>query len=173
MEGCQLLSALSSDAEEHAHLLLKHIVLATDLGCHFRDFPSLQARLNNKDASSSFLPVRSSPDRLALLSLCMTACDLSAAAKSWDISFPLADLVYEEFFNQGDLERARGKEPLEMFDRSRANKNKLQVGFLRNVCLPVYSALASLFPVGAQGVLDVIQSNLSGWEKRMHNELAQ
>lgn len=43
----------------------------------------------------------------------MTACDVAAICKPWDIQHKTAHLVASEFFEQGDIERARlGKEPI-------------------------------------------------------------
>lgn len=35
----------------------------------------------------------------------MSACDVSAIAKPWDIQHKMAKLVADEFFDQGDLEK--------------------------------------------------------------------
>lgn len=35
----------------------------------------------------------------------MTVCDLSAITKPWEIEKRVADLVTDEFFEQGDMER--------------------------------------------------------------------
>lgn len=35
----------------------------------------------------------------------MTACDVSAIAKPWEVQHKMAKLVADEFFDQGDLER--------------------------------------------------------------------
>ena len=35
----------------------------------------------------------------------MTACDISAISKPWDVQKEIAKLVFGEFFEQGDLER--------------------------------------------------------------------
>lgn len=35
----------------------------------------------------------------------MTACDVSAIAKPWEIQHKMAKLVADEFFDQGDLEK--------------------------------------------------------------------
>lgn len=47
-------------------------------------------------------------------------------------------LIYQEFFSQGDLEKALGKNPLEMMDRERACVPELQISFLDNIAYPVY-----------------------------------
>lgn len=40
----------------------------------------------------------------------MTACDVSAICKPWEVQKKVAELVASEFFQQGDLEKERLKE---------------------------------------------------------------
>lgn len=40
----------------------------------------------------------------------MTACDVSAIAKPWEIQRDVAELVFSEFFEQGDMERQQLQE---------------------------------------------------------------
>ena len=43
----------------------------------------------------------------------MTACDVSAIAKPWEIQHRIAKLVADEFFEQGDLEKLKlNQEPI-------------------------------------------------------------
>ena len=44
---------------------------------------------------------------LVLCGMLMTACDVSAIAKPWEQQHLLAKRVADEFFDQGDLEKAR------------------------------------------------------------------
>lgn len=37
----------------------------------------------------------------------MTACDVSAIAKPWEVQHRLAKMVADEFFDQGDMEKLR------------------------------------------------------------------
>ena len=48
-------------------------------------------------------------------------------------------LVYREFFSQGDLEKAMGNRPVEMMDRDKACIPSLQIQFIDDVALPVYT----------------------------------
>lgn len=48
------------------------------------------------------------------------------------------DLVYQEFFSQGDLEKAMGNAPLEMMDREKARIPDLQIQFLSHIVCPVF-----------------------------------
>lgn len=45
-----------------------------------------------------------------LSGMMMTACDVSAIAKPWDVQHRVAKLVADEFFDQGDMEKMQLKE---------------------------------------------------------------
>lgn len=40
-----------------------------------------------------------------LCGMMMTACDVSAISKPWEVQHKMAKLVADEFFDQGDLEK--------------------------------------------------------------------
>ena len=73
-----------------------------------------------------------------MTSLLMTSCDLCAMCKSWDMAKMVAELIYSEFFSQGDLEKALGVTPSEMMDRDRAFIPEQQLSFIDNIAGPVY-----------------------------------
>lgn len=53
-----------------------------------------------------------------LCGMMMTACDVSAIAKPWDVQHRVAKLVADEFFDQGDLEKLQlNTQPIAMMDR--------------------------------------------------------
>lgn len=54
-----------------------------------------------------------------LLAVTMTAADLSASAKPWEIQVETVKVIFQEFYQQGDEERAAGREPQPMMDRDR------------------------------------------------------
>jgi cGMP-specific 3',5'-cyclic phosphodiesterase len=45
-----------------------------------------------------------------LCGMMMTACDVSAIAKPWEVQHKVAKLVADEFFDQGDLEKLQLKQ---------------------------------------------------------------
>lgn len=48
----------------------------------------------------------------------MTACDVSAIAKPWEVQHKVAKMVADEFFDQGDLEKLQlNTQPIAMMDR--------------------------------------------------------
>lgn len=55
---------------------------------------------------------------LVLCGIMMTACDVSAIAKPWEVQHRVAKLVADEFFDQGDLEKLQlNTKPIAMMDR--------------------------------------------------------
>ena len=82
---------------------------------------------------------RTNPTHHKLMcSVLMTACDLCFNTKSWEISKKVSNLLYLEFFTQGDLEKALGVTPIEMMDKDKAFVPAQQVGFLSGIAGPVY-----------------------------------
>lgn len=78
----------------------------------------------------------------------MTACDVSAIAKPWEVQHRVAKLVADEFFDQGDLERLQlNQQPVAMMDRERRDElPQMQVGFIDEICMPLYKVMAETFP---------------------------
>lgn len=78
----------------------------------------------------------------------MTACDVSAIAKPWEVQHRVAKLVADEFFDQGDLERLQlNQQPVAMMDRERRDElPQMQVGFIDMICLPLYKVMSETFP---------------------------
>ena len=73
-----------------------------------------------------------------MCSLVMTSCDVCNACKEWEWAKRISDLVYTEFFTQGDLEKALGNTPIEMMDRNKAFVPDQQLGFIHGIVGPAY-----------------------------------
>ena len=82
----------------------------------------------------------------------------------------IARLVAEEFWYQGDLEKAELSAPLvPLMDRElRQELPRLQVGFCEGVCLPVYRALACLSPA-LQSMEEAVLFNRDKWSELAEN----
>lgn len=55
-----------------------------------------------------------------------------------------------------------GNAPIEMMDREKASIPHLQVEFISNLVLPLFTNLAKLFPI-AQCLVDTIEKNREVW----------
>lgn len=69
-----------------------------------------------------------------LSSMLMTAADVAAIAKPWELQHETAKQVADEFFDQGDMERMQlGINPMWMMDRERKDElPQMQVRRKRN-----------------------------------------
>ncbi|KAM7418167.1 hypothetical protein PAMA_017695 [Pampus argenteus] len=106
-----------------------------------------------------------------VMAMMMTACDLSAIAKPWEIQSKVALSVAAEFWEQGDLERTvLEQQPIPMMDRNKAEDlPKLQCGFIDFVCAFVYKEF-SRFHVEITPMLDRLLNNRKEWNalKEVH-----
>jgi hypothetical protein len=110
--------------------------------------------------------VLDNPDmRLLGLQLVMKVGDISNMSRPFEYADSWCDILNEEFFHQGDLEKAQGipfTSPLN--DREASNKPKSQIGFYTFICLPLYSVVAKLFPP-LQVQVDSVKANLEKWKE--------
>lgn len=157
-EGCNIFKNLTGKDFEEVFSLIRDIILATDLAHHLKILQDI--KIMAKDGFKK----DSKDHHTLLLYLMMTASDLSDQTKNWEGTRRTADLIYTEFFSQGDKEKHMGITPSEMMDRDRACIPKLQIDFLDAIALPVYRLLSSLLPE-TEVVLDTVLTNREKWQK--------
>ena len=110
--------------------------MATDLAQHFRHFPEIH-QLSLRSPADLQL-AGNEKHRELVQCLMMTSADLGASTKPWAVHSHVSQLVAEEFWAQGDLERETFHEnPPPMMDRQ-ASLASVQIDFLDNVCKSVY-----------------------------------
>uniref|UniRef100_A0A1B0CY76 Phosphodiesterase n=1 Tax=Lutzomyia longipalpis TaxID=7200 RepID=A0A1B0CY76_LUTLO len=159
-EGHNIFSKLSNSEYKQVLGLVKHCILATDLALFFPN----KARLSQLVAEDKF-SWNILEHRILLQAIAMTASDLSASAKPWDIQCETVKVIFEEFYQQGDEERSLGRQPMAMMDRNKPDEQaSSQVGFITGICIPCYSLLQHLLP-DTQPLLDMCQQNLDKWQK--------
>ncbi|KAJ0063404.1 hypothetical protein NL108_002740, partial [Boleophthalmus pectinirostris] len=131
-QGCNIFEKFSRKDYQRMLDLMRDIILATDLAHHLRIFKDLQ-----KMADDGY-NAKSRTHHSLLLCLLMTSCDLSDQTKGWKTTRKIAELIYKEFFSQGDLEKAMGNRPSEMMDREKAYIPELQISFMEHIAMPIY-----------------------------------
>ncbi|XP_012869568.1 PREDICTED: cGMP-dependent 3',5'-cyclic phosphodiesterase isoform X2 [Dipodomys ordii] len=159
--GCNIFDHFSRKDYQRMLDLMRDIILATDLAHHLRIFKDLQ-----KMAEVGYDQTNKQHHRL-LLCLLMTSCDLSDQTKGWKTTRKIAELIYKEFFSQGDLEKAMGNRPMEMMDREKAYIPELQISFMEHIAMPIYKLLQDLFPKAAE-LYERVASNREHWTKVSH-----
>ncbi|KAG0425971.1 hypothetical protein HPB47_026893, partial [Ixodes persulcatus] len=115
--GHNILKNLSSEDYKQVLSYIKHCILATDLALYFPN----KSKLKHHVDEGTFDPGK--PEHRSLLqAITMTACDLCASTKPWEQQRKTVQVIFEEFYEQGDLEKAEGRQPIPMMDRTKAHE---------------------------------------------------
>jgi hypothetical protein len=92
------------------------------------------------------------------------SADLSNPAKPWAISKVWSDRVVEEFFAQGDREKAEGLPISPNMNRDTTDQAELSINFADFIIAPSYVALSSFLPKVRQCVVCIVE-NRGRWEE--------
>ncbi|KAH9644654.1 hypothetical protein HF086_011823, partial [Spodoptera exigua] len=136
-ESNNIFQALSPVDYKDVMRVVETAILSTDLAMYFKK----RAKFHELVENGEF-------DWQMLCGMMMTACDVSAIAKPWEVQHKVAKLVADEFFDQGDLEKLQlNQQPIAMMDREKKDElPQMQVGFIDMICLPLYKVLSDTFP---------------------------
>lgn len=158
-EDCNLFEKLNATEVKEMWNLVITLILTTDMAKHHDFLKQVAERLttgplNNDDAEDRFMEMQ----------LILKCADISNVSRPFELADKWCDVLCEEFFRQGDLEKTSGMEytsPLN--DRAHLDKPKSQIGFYTFVCLPLYQAAARAIPP-LQVNVDQVESNLAIWK---------
>lgn len=166
-EGNQILSSLSPEEYRKVIHVLEEAILATDIAVYFKNRQFFFKLIDREEYDLIFSEESSSGGRRLLRGMLMTACDIAAITKPWEVQRVVAQLVASEFFQQGDIEKNQlNLEPADMMNRDKQDElPKMQVSFIDSVCLPVYDAFARLFPDHLTGMKEGVLRNRAQWLK--------
>merc|ERR550517_1254981 len=109
----QILGNLSKEKYHEVITVVKDCILATDLELYLKRRHTTFQLIKSNQVDWS-LPEHKSQ----MQGLLMTACDLGAITKPWEIQKKVAKKIEDEFYFQGDLERTELNDaPNAMMDR--------------------------------------------------------
>lgn len=160
-ESHNIFSGLSPEHYSKVMKVLKHSILATDLSVYFELRPKFFSLVETKSYSWGL-----EEHRELLRSMLMTASDLAASCKPWEVQKRVAHLVTAEFLVQGDKERHELHiTPQPLMDRERQHElPQLQIRWINDICLPLYESLGQMNPklsVMTEGAAE----NMKQWQK--------
>lgn len=130
---CNILSALKIADLVYLREIVIALILATDLQKHFSmqaDYRYMLEEQGKTLADEEF--------RLKTLEICIKCADLGHGAKDTPIHRLWTDLITQEFFAQGDKERALGLPVSALCDRKVVSVPISQLGFLTEMVRPLY-----------------------------------
>ncbi|XP_057362078.1 cone cGMP-specific 3',5'-cyclic phosphodiesterase subunit alpha' isoform X3 [Manis pentadactyla] len=155
--------------------LFEVTIIATDLALYFnciffrkrtmfQKIVDACEKMETEEAAIKYITIDPTKKEI-IMAMMMTACDLSAITKPWEVQSQVALLVANEFWEQGDLERTvLQQQPIPMMDRNKKDElPKLQVGFIDFVCTFVYKEF-SRFHKEITPMLSGLQNNRREWK---------
>ena len=125
------------------HLMIS-LILATDMANHFNKITKIKSRVTAEDFAPKDLS--SKGDKQLCMQLVFHLADISNTTKRWNICQTWIDLLFEEFFLQGDLERDLNQPITYLMDRETVNIAKSQHGFIDFMIAPSWVVLISMLP---------------------------
>ncbi|XP_048398920.1 rod cGMP-specific 3',5'-cyclic phosphodiesterase subunit alpha isoform X3 [Stegostoma tigrinum] len=169
-EDLNIFQNLNRRQYEHVLHLMDIAIIATDLALYFKKRTMFQKIVDLSETYESdeewvqFMILETTRKEI-IMAMMMTACDLSAITKPWEVQSKVALSVAAEFWEQGDLERTvLDQQPIPMMDRNKAAElPKLQVGFIDFVCTFVYKEFTR-FHSEIQPMLSGILNNRKEWK---------
>ena len=160
-EACNIFYSLDSDELNKMWSTVISLILATDMAKHF-DIVKEAENMVERDESWE----KSEINRLLVMKLLIKCADISNVARKFDIADQWCDILCEEFFRQGKLEKVKGlKYASSARKREELDKESSQIAFYTSVCLPLFEVTARIFP-SLYFYVEQIKSNLAIWKHR-------
>ena len=153
------------------------MIMSTDMMTHF----TLTDELNDC-VSRHFVPLKSitemnsvvlpDKDRATILRSILHAADISNPAKVWETTKKWSDLVVQEFFAQGDMEKAEALPVSMNMDRCFAVQDEISLNFNDFLVAPFFFTLLKAFPKLGKAVR-YLESNRYEWDSIMRNRITR
>uniref|UniRef100_A0A3B0MFV0 Phosphodiesterase n=1 Tax=Theileria annulata TaxID=5874 RepID=A0A3B0MFV0_THEAN len=145
---CSLLFYIMRNNSSFYGLIPKHVwsslrkriiqlILSTDMANHFLHIDNVK----EKRMAGTF-DIKNDDDYWLLLVLCIKAADIGHNFLPWVDHLPWTQVLFEEFYKQGDEEKMQSIPPLLFFDRNESNNiPNLQLEFFNTMTQPLLNEL--------------------------------
>lgn len=177
---CNILERLPVEAYRIVRRRIIECILATDNAYHSKHLSQLKNIIDNhiiKDENG--LKALFEDDNVKLfnnqqtfLNMIIHAADISNPAKPLDLYKRWVDLVFEEFFSQGDLEKTKDLPISFNCDRDSVQISKAQIGFITLIVKPTFDVLNVVIPE-CNEYLKNISINLKYYEEQDKDKRAR
>ena len=143
-EECNLFQHLNPEMSAQARKILIELILSTDMGRHFN-------LLEQFTKQSTHINFAAQEDVLDLFVILLKCADLSHATKCTSLHQAWTERITNEFYLQGDCERAMGMTVSTFMDRQAPEFKTSQLSFLDIIVSPLFKTLH----VWAKETLDI------------------
>ena len=149
-------------------------ILATDMANHSKTTSLIKSKIslseNGKDFKLNLLSGNEqtkNEEQQCLLDFIIHLADLAHNTRLFNISLKWVELLSEEFWLQGDLEKQRNLPVSFLCDRESINIPQSQKGFISGFIIPTFEILTNIFPT-LKFTLDNANKNLKQWQKLLN-----
>ncbi|GAB5586814.1 3' [Umbelopsis nana] len=146
-----------------------HSILATDMGLHADYVAKINEQLKRLRTKGLDLSDHAAceQERLIICGALIKCADIGNCTRPFMEAKRWAEVLSDEFSNQGDLERELGLPVLPVNDRGKMTLEDFQLGFIRHIAINLFQAVANVIPEMSFCV-DYMQQNAKIWESRKH-----
>ena len=147
-------------------------ILATDMANHGKVVSVIKSKIYLNEDNEYKLNLLSGNEQTKieeqqnLLDFMLHLADLAHNTKLFNISLKWVELLSEEFWRQGDLEKEKNLPVSFLCDREKVNIPQSQKGFITGFIIPTFESLVEIFP-SLKFTIDNAKNNLNEWQKLM------
>ncbi|KAG6587267.1 putative cAMP-specific 3',5'-cyclic phosphodiesterase [Phytophthora cinnamomi] len=185
---CDIFGRMKDKPYREIRKAIIEMVLSTDLSMHLQLVGNLKALLlqeataipatgSNNGAglgAGGALPApKPVTDPMMIMKVVIKCADIGHAAKKRKLHVIWSALIIEEFFLQGDNERANHSDISPFMDRHSENSAKNQVGFFEFIVLPFYDTVAQVIFAPEFGAIhNIAKQNYTLWKEADRRQLS-
>ena len=153
--NCDIFSGMNSDNYKQIRKEMISCVLYTDMTMHQKTIDFMKTIINNNNniKKGKKEEIDNHQDYMNLM---VHSADISNPTKKFEIYWKWAQVVVEEFFQQGDKEKELGLKC--SFDRETMTVYQNQLGFINYIVIPFFTTFTTIFPK-LKYLLDNINNN--------------
>ncbi|KAL4168392.1 hypothetical protein KRP22_011794 [Phytophthora ramorum] len=181
---CDIFGRMKDKPYREIRKAIIEMVLSTDLSMHLQLVGNLKALLLQE---ATAIPAGGSgtslggpmpapkpvTDPMMIMKVVIKCADIGHAAKKRKLHVIWSALIIEEFFLQGDNERANNSDISPFMDRHSENSAKNQVGFFEFIVLPFYDTVAQVIFASEFGAIhNIAKQNYTLWKEADRRQLS-
>ncbi|CAK4714247.1 hypothetical protein LEN26_001624 [Aphanomyces euteiches] len=162
---CMLFGKLTLEDYKYSRDMVIQLVLGTDMAKHFEDVALFKTNIMPQRAEDP-LEIKTLGDKKLLMKMIIHTSDVSNPAKIRATMLRWTDRVVEEFFNQGDKEKALGLVVSPFMDRATLALKKMQVSFADFVVCPLFHVWSNISTQVRDDGYAMLMDNREWWNQR-------
>eukprot|EP00123_Amoebidium_parasiticum_P018296 comp24161_c0_seq1/m.44053 comp24161_c0_seq1/g.44053 ORF comp24161_c0_seq1/g.44053 comp24161_c0_seq1/m.44053 type:complete len:1046 (-) comp24161_c0_seq1:238-3375(-) len=166
-EDCNILCGLTDTEYRHVRAVIVQMVLNTDMSLHFELTGKFKSAITLMASEGTLGTGHRLPNNTIMLVLAMAlhCADISNPIKKFHLYIQWAHRVMEEFWRQGDSERAKGQPISPMCDRQTVTMAKCQLSFITFIVEPLFLTFSDFAPEVADECIPNLRMNKESWMK--------